>query len=465
MSSISPRLLAWGAALVLSLTAAPAAAIPAFARRYETTCQTCHLAYPKLTPFGEAFRRNGYRFPGGGDELSQKESPVALGAEAQRDRFPEVVLPGEIPGGVPLSLAFDAQVAFGEHFESHSSVIGAAAAAATPAPSDGHDETGEPAEPETPTETAHQHLAAAGGDDGNVLDLSGLARLRLLSGASLGDVGAFFAALSFGGHAAVELERASVILTPIDQSSLQIEAGRIEPDLHGISLHRNLFGHQLRMTTMAVAENAFAPEPSLNAVQLSGVAFGRFGWTAGAARNAAAVAGIAQDTYGRLEYKFGGMRLDGEAAEAQTAPWRERSLLLGGSFYRGKAEIGGGAREDAFWRAGVDVHGVFDDWMLDVVAARQSHESPSSADDESRTLDMAYAEVTWVAWPWLFPSLRFEGAKLDAPDDPDPSTIGLFGLTALVRPNLLLRLEGAAGGAQDEHFGFRFANLNLSAAL
>jgi hypothetical protein len=148
-----------GAPLVLACLvvswAGPAEAIPTFARRYETTCQTCHLAYPNLTPFGEAFRRNGYRFPDGGDELAEKQSPVALGAEAQRDRFPEVVPPGELPGAVPLSLAFDAQLGLGKYFEAHAPVLGATpAAVVTPAPG---------STAPTPTEETHQHLAAAGG--------------------------------------------------------------------------------------------------------------------------------------------------------------------------------------------------------------------------------------------------------------------------------------------------------------
>ncbi len=47
--------------------------------------------------------------------LAEKQSPVELGAAALRDRWPAVVSPGERPGGVPLSLAFDAQVALGAH--------------------------------------------------------------------------------------------------------------------------------------------------------------------------------------------------------------------------------------------------------------------------------------------------------------------------------------------------------------
>lgn len=47
-------------ALALAL-AAPANAIPAFARRYNLTCMTCHDPVPKLTAFGETFLASGYR--------------------------------------------------------------------------------------------------------------------------------------------------------------------------------------------------------------------------------------------------------------------------------------------------------------------------------------------------------------------------------------------------------------------
>jgi hypothetical protein len=40
----------------------PAEAIPAFARRYKVSCNLCHHPIPKLTPFGEQFAANGFRF-------------------------------------------------------------------------------------------------------------------------------------------------------------------------------------------------------------------------------------------------------------------------------------------------------------------------------------------------------------------------------------------------------------------
>lgn len=39
-------------------------AIPAFARKYDVSCTTCHTAPPRLNTFGERFLENGYQLPG-----------------------------------------------------------------------------------------------------------------------------------------------------------------------------------------------------------------------------------------------------------------------------------------------------------------------------------------------------------------------------------------------------------------
>ncbi len=57
---------------VLAALSEKAEAIPAFARKYKTTCVTCHAPFPRLTALGEAFRLNGYKLPGG-DELYVKD--------------------------------------------------------------------------------------------------------------------------------------------------------------------------------------------------------------------------------------------------------------------------------------------------------------------------------------------------------------------------------------------------------
>src|SRR5262245_25939748 len=49
--------------MFLLAAAEPGWTLPIFARRYGTSCTTCHVMPPKLNAFGIAFRNNGYRIP------------------------------------------------------------------------------------------------------------------------------------------------------------------------------------------------------------------------------------------------------------------------------------------------------------------------------------------------------------------------------------------------------------------
>src|ERR1039457_822153 len=82
-----------------------ASAIPAFTRKYQPSCSTCHSNYPELNDFGEAFKKNGFKFPKD-DETFVKEPPVLLGAKAQKEAFPHAIYPGEIPGSVPVAFRY-----------------------------------------------------------------------------------------------------------------------------------------------------------------------------------------------------------------------------------------------------------------------------------------------------------------------------------------------------------------------
>src|SRR5512143_2570536 len=97
-----------GAPLLLFILLKPApkaVAIPAFARKYQTACATCHNDPPELNDFGEAFKKNGFKFPKD-DETFVKEPPVLLGARAQREAFPKAIFPGELPGTVPIGFRY-----------------------------------------------------------------------------------------------------------------------------------------------------------------------------------------------------------------------------------------------------------------------------------------------------------------------------------------------------------------------
>ncbi|HKD62520.1 MAG TPA: hypothetical protein VKB40_00685, partial [Candidatus Acidoferrales bacterium] len=88
------------ASLIYSIASAPRAnAIPAFSRKYQTSCTTCHNNFPELNDFGVAFKKNGFKFPKD-DESFVKEPPVLLGAKAQKEAFPNALYPGEIPGNL-----------------------------------------------------------------------------------------------------------------------------------------------------------------------------------------------------------------------------------------------------------------------------------------------------------------------------------------------------------------------------
>jgi hypothetical protein len=80
-------------------------AIPVFARKYQIACSTCHNDFPQLNDFGEAFKKNGFKFPKD-DETFVKEPPVLLGAPAQREVFPKAIYPGELPGTVPIAFRY-----------------------------------------------------------------------------------------------------------------------------------------------------------------------------------------------------------------------------------------------------------------------------------------------------------------------------------------------------------------------
>jgi hypothetical protein len=47
--------------VLLLVDCRPALAIPAFARKYGMPCSSCHEAWPKLSPFGQNFKDNGYQ--------------------------------------------------------------------------------------------------------------------------------------------------------------------------------------------------------------------------------------------------------------------------------------------------------------------------------------------------------------------------------------------------------------------
>src|SRR6202521_1741780 len=109
--SVSAVLVVIGILLWMSMAPPRASAIPAFSRKYGTSCSTCHSNYPELNYFGEAFKKNGFKFPKD-DETFVKEPPVLLGAKALKDVFPKAIYPGEIAVSVPVAFCYSGNFAY-----------------------------------------------------------------------------------------------------------------------------------------------------------------------------------------------------------------------------------------------------------------------------------------------------------------------------------------------------------------
>jgi hypothetical protein len=70
---------------LLALLAAPADAIPAFARKAGAQCSVCHDVYPKLNPFGRAFKEAGFVFPGEPVDWLKTIEKIPLSARTEID--------------------------------------------------------------------------------------------------------------------------------------------------------------------------------------------------------------------------------------------------------------------------------------------------------------------------------------------------------------------------------------------
>ena len=103
-SSLATTLFVLGILIAIQASTPSASAIPAFARKYHTSCSTCHNNWPELNDFGLAFKINGFKFPKD-DEDFLKEPPLMLGAQAQKESFPHSIYPGELPI-LPISFRY-----------------------------------------------------------------------------------------------------------------------------------------------------------------------------------------------------------------------------------------------------------------------------------------------------------------------------------------------------------------------
>ena len=370
-----------------------ASAVPAFARKYQTSCQTCHVAFPALTPFGEAFRWNGYRFPAGTDPSVSKDQPVSLGADGYKKLWPKAVWPGEVGGVAPVAMVVTSSVAY-------------------------------------------DHAA-------KTVNFGGLgSEFEVFGAGTLGEHFSFWASVIFardGASIATEMERLNLQIRPFEGPELQFKVGSFEPGLLLVSTHRSLMDQELFALTATVGDNTWAPEPFQQGFEAFGVVAHRVTYNAGFVEGSGSIADNSKDVYGRVAYKVGGLAADGvgqgEGLPANPKPWSEKSVTVSGFAYKGQGILDTpDATRDAFRAFGGDVGVNFLDLMARAGLVDRKNDAPLIADPTTTDLKTTsqFAELSWVAYPWLVPAARWESIKVGA-DKTDRVSLTV---TALVRANI-----------------------------
>lgn len=404
------------ALLALALLAGRAEAIPPFARKYGTACQTCHTVYPKLNRFGEEFRRRGLRFPGV-DQDQVREEPIALGQEELKQVFPGAVWPGLLPASLPLGLGAGGRAA------AHPDVRSGAA-------------------------------LAAGGAPFSLQDL--VAEVHLWAGGSLDEAITFFAEVTASTRGTVEVENVELKLWDLagPPGVLGLTIGQAWPTLTSFGAHSSYLADQALPSApvaalLGVPGPGFALGGSAPGLELQGLAFEHLTYAAGVAAGATADARPTLKAWAHLGGLWAG---DGPG------PWKD--ALLGVDLFGVQATsrlgLASGTVEDSAWVAGGALRLGLGPVELDAGLYRQWHSradfGPALAGPGlAAAAWVHHDELSWVALPWLVPVVRLEYLALEGAG-PAPAAWNLRvlpGVAVLFRQNLkaslVVRLEAASG--------------------
>jgi hypothetical protein len=381
--------------------------IPAFARKYRTSCQTCHNGFPKLTAFGDAFRRNGYQFPGGTDPEFIKEEPVSLGSEGNKKAFPDAVWPGTLPGSSPLSLFLNGEVAYNPN-------------------------------------------------NGPRFTFDGLGNsIEAVAGGTLGEDLSFWGQAALNSDGSVELNRIFLVWSNLvgDNLAFNSRIGVFEPGLFSFSTHRAWMEGYWLTTRPFSDDMAWSIEETQKGIEVNGILQGRFGYSAGIVEGFGGLHSD-KDFYGHVTYKFGGLPLDGVTEGGppinNAQPYIDNSLTLGAFAYHGNASLGpdDASQGDGFTLGGGDVNAYIDRLNLfGGIGIRHDEQPFYGTPGQSANTTVCFAELDVVAYPWLLPGVRFESWVSHAQDPLSPDLVSYTdnqivpGIVALIRPNVKATLQ------------------------
>ncbi|MDP9036236.1 MAG: hypothetical protein M3O50_15655 [Myxococcota bacterium] len=426
-------------------SAGDARAIPSFARKYQTSCQTCHTVYPTLNPFGEAFRRDGYRFPsqnGSVDSDAVKASTIALGQEESIKTFPDSVWPDKIAEAVPLSAMFNGRIPIN-----------------------------------LPNSEARNQA-------GNTFTWTGVqAELHLFGAGAFNDTLTYLTQLTLASSGGLDIETGYLLWNDIvgPRHLVNLWVGRLfAPQLTSFGLHSAYLSDTV-MPAVSVA-GLYNPGAGFtlgsghtDGAELNGIVAHRLnyalGWVASSSSPGLKVPN-AEDVYAHVGIKSGGVALDGEGKYGPNVPdprkpWAERAITLDVFAYHGIARLDNGTgvssgtaptptpQDDRFNAVGGVVHGQWDSLLVTAGAQFERHErpypgtaalSPAIPGQPTRVSGSAmvqYDEIDYVVWPWFVPGVRAEYTRAAVESAADSQLLRIIpGVAMLVRPNIKVVLTG-----------------------
>jgi hypothetical protein len=381
--------------IILTILVQDAQAIPAFSRKYKTSCSTCHYAFPMLNAFGKAFKNNGYRYPAGKDPEMTKEDPVSLGSEAYKKVWPDAIWPSDIPGTSPLSVHAVGRI----NYSALSKV-------------------------KWEFEIPHE--------------------FELLYAGTIGEGFSFFGEIEVENENN-ETEVAFPFALQYDVSpAFHIRAGMVNADPTPTSLR--LTRNHYNIASLR-SRNGWRFRDEHVGLEVWGAGNGagerggftyRFGVV-----NGQGLTDInpEKDLYGKVTYKIGGLGETGgtEGAESQTSQFYiDNSATLGAFFYKGTASKTGAADED-FTVFGGDVDFWYSRFIANGTIMLMNSDIPKT--DKRKSLAY-YLQGNYVIFPWLIGVVRYEWEDRDTDKDAvKPVNAIIPGITVMARANVKLVFE------------------------
>jgi hypothetical protein len=411
--------------LAALLAAAPAHAIPAFARKYGTSCMTCHTVYPKLAPFGEAFRRNNFRFPGvDSDYVKQEVIPLTPKTAGSDEQYGISAIP-------PLSFGFNANAVV--HPDKNST--------------------------------------AGRNDQGAVfLTRNLVAEGHVWTGGSFSDVITYFGEVTFSSGGSISLEHAQVYASDLigPKHAVNVRVGRGFSTLTSFGPHSSYVLDQIMPSSGVTALNGSLGNTTwnvfdhFNGVEVNGVLAGRVDYSVGLNAGSSIDTRSTENFYGHVGYKLGGMRLDGEGAIAVrnlVRPWEERAVTIDAFVYRSvnsanfanpdPAATGPVVWLDSATVVGGNLRAQLDSLELNGGMSAEAHKR-ATADGREAKLWAGYGELSYLVQPYLVPVVRVEYNSLATDGLESVHNVRILpAIASAVRPNIKLTLvadlESASG--------------------